>query len=282
MKKIGLILCLTAIMVFTSVIGVFAAEPTLKIVETYPKDRQDNTTVENMSVKINFNNPVGGEKYRETNNEAFTIKDNKGNVIKTKVVYNPKDKHQAMVLADTLKSKTKIKDDTEYILYISKNFTDDEGNTLTKDEKVRFKTQNQKRNTSIYFVMMIVMFGGMFFFMSRSMKHNAEKEQEEKEYKVNPYKEAKRTGKSVEEIVEKTERERAKKQAKAAKKASKNKNDIEIEEEYLSEGHYRVKRPHAIVEAGSTYITGRKAEAEAKAAREEKWAKAAKNKKKRR
>ena len=105
----------------------------------------------------------------------------------------------------------------------------------------------------------------------------------EKESKVNPYKEAKKTGKSVEAIVEQDQKDKAKAAAKAAKKAAK-----EAEEEYNfdfddfdfeEEGVYKVKAPRPIAAGGSTYITGRKAEAEKRAAelaarkeQEAKWA----------
>jgi hypothetical protein len=52
----------------------------------------------------------------------------------------------------------------------------------------------------------------MIFFSMRSAKKAMEKENDQKQKKdtVNPYKEAKRTGKSVEEIVEKDKKKKAK------------------------------------------------------------------------
>ena len=64
--------------------------------------------------------------------------------------------------------------------------------------------------------MMIIMFGGI---MVLSLRQSNEKEEEEpkdapKEQAFNPYREAKRTGKSIEEV----KAEQAKKEAKEAKK----------------------------------------------------------------
>ena len=49
--------------------------------------------------------------------------------------------------------------------------------------------------------MMVVMFGGIMIISARSAKKAAE-EEFKKQDKVNPYKESKKTGKSVEEIVD--------------------------------------------------------------------------------
>jgi hypothetical protein len=135
-------------------------------------------------------------------------------------------------------------------------------------------------------LMMFVMMGGMMVMTTKAATTEAKKQAEamrEKESKVNPYKEAKKTGKSVEAIVEQDQKDKAKAAAKAAKKAAK-----EAEEEYNfdfddfdfeEEGVYKVKAPRPIAAGGSAYITGRKAEAEKRAAelaarkeQEAKWA----------
>ena len=55
---------------------------------------------------------------------------------------------------------------------------------------------------------------------------------------------------------------------KAAKEARKHKDDDEDEYEWIDENTYRVHRRRPISEGGSSYITGRKAIAEAKKAEE--------------
>ena len=97
---------------------------------------------------------------------------------------------------------------------------------------------------------------------------------------VNPYKEAKRTGKSVEEIVEKENRKKEKAARKAARDAEEDEDDDDDYEPYVPEGHYRVKTLRTVASGGSTYITGRKAAAEERAAREARYAKNAKKGKK--
>jgi hypothetical protein len=78
--------------------------------------------------------------------------------------------------------------------------------------------------------MMFVMFGGIMFISMRQnnqkKEDDAEKKKEEGKETFNPYREAKRTGKTVEEVME----EQAKKEEKLAKKkARKKKKDEEPE-----------------------------------------------------
>ena len=95
---------------------------------------------------------------------------------------------------------------------------------------------------------------------------------------IKTYKEAKKTGKSVEEIVEKDQ----KRKEKLARKAEEDDDDDDDDEDdYIEEGHYRVKTRRTVASGGSSYITGRKAEAEARAEREARYARnQAKQKKK--
>lgn len=282
MKRIGAMICLVALVVTMTATACFGATA-LKVDKTYPTDGMDNTTKDNMVVKVWFNNPVGEKATQKANNGMFKITDDKGKEIPTKVYYNPKDDKEVMVLADTQK-KLDIKDNADYTLTISEEFVDDNGTALGAAETVTFKTMNQGQSTSVYMVMMAVMMGGMFFFMSRQMKKQREGDQDQakKEEPFNPYKEAKKTGKSVEEVTAIHEKEMAKKAAKEAKKAAKYVDDDDDDEEEF-DGKYKVKGPKPVAEGGSTFSTGRKALAEAKKAEAERLAKrreAAKKKKK--
>lgn len=274
MKRIGAIVCLAALIVTMTASVCFGAQ-SLKIVDQYPNDGQKNTTKDNMCVKLWFNNDMDSEELQKVNKDCFTITDPKGKKLPIKVYYNnPKDKKQIMVLADTAKINTTkdIKDNTEYTLTISGKLQDKDGNVLGEDQKISFTTLNQGQSTKIYMIMMVVMMGGMFIFSSRQMKKQAAKDQEEgkvREEPFNPYKEAKKTGKSVEEVIAIHEKEMAKKAAKEAKKASHQQDDDDDDYEEEDSGNYRVKGPKPVSAGGSSYITGRKAAAEAKRAEEE-------------
>ncbi len=273
MKRIGAIVCLAALIVTMTASVCFGAQ-SLELVDNYPNNGQKNTTKDNMCVKLWFNNDMDSEKLQKVNKDCFTITDPKGKKIPIRVFYdNPKDKKQIMVLADTTKIKTNdIKDNTEYTLTISGKLQDKAGNTLGEDQKISFTTLNQGQSTKVYMIMMVVMMGGMFFFTSRQMKKQTAKQQEEgrvKEEPFNPYKEAKKTGKSVDEVIAIHEKEMAKKAAKEAKKTSRQKDEDEDDYEEFDNGNYKVKGPKPVSAGGSSYITGRKAIAEAKRAEEE-------------
>ena len=273
MKRIGAIVCLAALIVTMTASVCFGAQ-SLELVDNYPDKGQKNTTKDNMCVKLWFNNEMDSEELQKVNKDCFTITDPKGKKIPIRVFYdNPKDKKQIMVLADTTKIKTNdIKDNTEYTLTISGKLQDKAGNTLGEDQKISFTTLNQGQSTKVYMIMMVVMMGGMFFFTSRQMKKQTAKQQEEgrvKEEPFNPYKEAKKTGKSVDEVIAIHEKEMAKKAAKEAKKTSRQKDEDEDDYEEYDNGNYKVKGPKPVSAGGSSYITGRKAIAEAKRAEEE-------------
>jgi len=275
MKKLGRILCLAALVVTMTASICFGTE-SLKIVEAYPEDGQKNTTIENMCVKLWFNHEMGDKETVKANEKCFKLTDSEGKEVPTRVFYHPEDTKQVLVLADTTK-KLNIKDNTEYTLTVSKDLMDNDGHTLAQEAKYSFTTLNASQNNMVYMVMMFAMFGAMFFFTHRQMK----KQQEEqnggnkpvKEEAFNPYKEAKKTGKSVAEVIAAHEKEMAKKAAKEARKAARHNDDEDEYEEIEENGNYRVKGPRPISASGSTYITGRKAEAEAKAAEEERLAK---------
>lgn len=286
MNRVRKIACIAGLLVMMTSSVAFAAED-LEIIGSYPEDGQNNTTLENMAVKLQFNKAVDSEENQEANSECFQIVDSDGTQIPIRVYYNPDDSTEVLVLADTTEMNSAgitIMSNSDYTLQISGEFTANDGSTLGSTEEITFRTLNQSRNTMVYMAMMFVMFGGMFFFSSRQMKKHAAEEAagRTKEEPFNPYKEAKRTGKSVDEVMAEHEKEMAKKAAKAAKRAG---NQIEeaIEEEEETNGNYKVKGPRPISAGGSSYITGRKAVAEAKKAEEERLAKrraAAKKKKK--
>ncbi|MBQ1396360.1 MAG: Ig-like domain-containing protein [Eubacterium sp.] len=279
MKRTSIRILLAALVIMiVAACTAFADGSGLELVESYPKDQQKNTSVENLSVKLTFNNPVTAKANQDANDKCFSLTDAEGTSLPIKVYYNPKNDKEVLVLFDT-DSGQAISSNSEYTFKISGDFTDDQGNTLGADKTLTFTTLNQKLNTSIYMIMMVVMMGGMFFFSSRQ----ARKQQQEgagaagnvpaKDAPFNPYKEAKRTGKSVAEVMAEHNREVEKQAAKEARKNAKKVETEEEEEEMTFPGRYRVHGPRPIAAAGAKYVTGRKAIAEAKKAEEERLAK---------
>lgn len=220
MKRKSLIAILAAIMVMASAV-ISCAATDLHIVSSYPKDGQKNTSMENLGVKIVFNNQVNDEKIQKANIKTIKLVDKDGKKVPIDVLFSNKtNSKMILVVADT--NKYKVLNNAEYTLTIGKAFKDNDGNVLGKNEVITFKTYNQTMNNWVNMGMMVVMFGGLFLV---SMRNNNKKEEEKEAEKAgeafNPYKEAKRTGKTIEEV----KAEQAKKEEKLAKRKSKKKEE---------------------------------------------------------
>lgn len=258
MKRTGAIICLLLMMMLFSASACFAEAGGLKIDDQYPKDGATGTAIENASIKIWFNQDVRpkSQEIRKANKKAIKMVDEKGKNIPVYVAYSAKEEGLMMVLSS---NDAQIQGDTKYTLTIDPSFQATNGDTLAEGDKVSFTTLNQSRATTVNMVMMGVMMVGMIFFSSRSMKRQQEKEKADKgkTETVNPYKEAKRTGKSVEEIVAKDKKNKEKQAAAAAKRAAKREKEAE-EEKASSSDNKRVAGPRPISAAGGRYKAPKK------------------------
>ncbi len=298
MKRIIAIVCACMLAVMMSVAPVFAAA-SLEITASTPKDGDKGMAVDNMGVKLTFNEDMYSKKYNRQQKACFKITDAKGKEVPIIVAINPNKGHQneVLVLEDTT-SNYKVKQETKYTLTISEDLVSAAGNTLSKSQlakpTISFETMNQKSATTGNMLLMFVMMAAIILITVRDSKKQAEDEKTKKknEQKVNPYKEAKKSGKSVEDVVAQDEKDKArraeKQAAKDAKKAKQAEADRRLEEkeraklekekqqargvsgkkkEYVDPSRKRVSKPMPISAAGSTYKTGRKALAEAEAAK---------------
>ena len=275
MKRIGAILVLAALIAALFTGTCFAANGKLTLEDSYPKDGSTGASIENLGVKLYFDGPMTSAKAGKANGaDVFQLYDYQGKKTPTRVLYDSKEEGVVLVLLDTNAKDVQVYSNSEYTLKISGDAVDDNGNKLGEDKEIKFKTLNQKTNTMISMLMMVVMFGGMMIFTTRSAKKAAQEAKKQQD-KVNPYKEAKRTGKSVEEIVEKDQKRKAKEAEKAAREA----DDDDDDDDYYEEPVYKVKRRHSASEAGSSYVAAKR-EAAKKAAAARKKASAGKKKKK--
>lgn len=276
MKRFGAIFCMIMIMFM---MAPSASAAGFDIVKTSPKDGATDVPLENMGVKVIFNQDVYNKANEKENKKACKLVDSKGNEIDSVVVFNSKAKDVALVLAKMENKKgkdIKIKPTSDYKLVIDGSFKAANGDTLGETKQVDFTTLNPSTSMKISMGMMLVMVVGMVFASSKAMKKEEEKKNanHKKEEKFNPYKVAKETGKSVEEVLaiekKRREKEAAKEAAKEARKAKHHHEEEEEVEEYMEPGHFKVKSVRTVAQGGSTYITGKKAEAEKKAAIEAK------------
>ena len=255
-KRIGAILALAMILVFAMTITAFGAKSTLEIVNTTPKDGDKGMAIDNMGVKVFFSEEVYDKDNAPGNIGKCHLTDEEGNKVPMQVVFSEEDPTVMLVLADPNNSKTNIKGNTEYTLTIDEGFTAASGNELAKSFDLTFSTLNPRNSMFISMGMMVAMIGGMIFFSMRDAKKKKEDDKTKKKtgYEaVNPYKESKRTGKSVDEIVAEEKKKKEKFEAKEAKEAAKKARHEEENKNEIADGNLRVARPRPISEAGSTY-----------------------------
>jgi len=280
MRKLGIVAAVLTLSVLLQTAMCFAG--TLEIVDSYPRDGGTGLQPINCAVKVYFNQEITNEDLM-LNTERFTFKDEENNILPSRVFHNPKDPTMVLVVVEN-----DLASNTEYTLTISGDFVLLNNNTLESEKTITFRTRDLGSDTNAMMGLMIVMFVLMMIFTSRQMKKQAEKDAKDK--KVNPYKVSKETGKSVEEIVKKTEKERKRKAELEAKyqKAPKKKrirdededDDLDDVDEFdlfdYGNDNKKVKGPRPISAAGSKYRSGKKAKAEREAAKKAKEIAAAK------
>lgn len=270
MKRIGALVCLMIMVVSVLAPASFAANDDnsqktgFAIVESIPHDKDTGVSVENLSVKITFNQDVmpANDKVRKSNAKQFKLTDEKGKEIPIKVYYSDQETGLLMVVSDVRnrdarRNDTGIDGDMNYTLTINKNLQATDGSKLGTVETIKFKTLDQQKSTRVYMILMAVMMVGMIVFTTRAAKKATEKEDQDagKTKTVNPYKEAKRTGKSVEEIVAKDKQRKAKEAEAYAKKKAKEAEIMAALEEEVEEisSNKRVSAPKPISVTGSDY-----------------------------
>ena len=265
MKRRGLIAVLAMMMVMMYVSFSYAEEGALKLTSSYPKDGQTNTSIENVGVKLYFSNSISSAEAKANNQNCVRIVDPDGKAIPIKVLTSDDDTGMILVLGDSTDENFSVQNNAEYRLVIDPAFMDDQGNTLGTETVIRFTTFNQKLNSTINMVMMFIMFGGIMVLTLRQQnQQNKEKQaakEEKKEAAFNPYREAKKTGQTVEEVIE----EEKKRQEKAAKKnrtKAAEPEQVDLKGMRLSDilpNVYYVGRPRPIREGGGTYRSPRAA-----------------------
>ena len=285
MKRISALLCAMILTICMASPACFAAktdaaqtdtaqvtEPGFELRTSSPEDGATGVAVDNFSVKMYFSKEMlpKSDAVRKANEKQFTLTDADGDSIPVKVYYSEKEKKRGlmMVAADYSNNNEKdvqIKGAMTYTLTIGDGLQAADGTRYNTTTKLTLKTLNQQRSMIVYMILMFAMMGGMVFFTMRSTKKAAEKDKEEHATKgVNPYKEAKKTGKSVDQIVAKNEKQRAKKEeAEQKRKAKEAELEAKILEEMRREKNKRVAGPKPISQGGGTYkVPVKKSQAE--------------------
>ncbi|MDR2089483.1 MAG: hypothetical protein LBP73_09020 [Clostridiales Family XIII bacterium] len=277
MKKTGGMFFAVLLTIVLSTAPCFAAG--LSLVENHPEEGSRSSPPINLGIKLFFDRDVSSdEALRKQNESCFKLLDDKGQSVPLKVLYTEADPNYILVIAEPEDEKNGLGSDREYRFEISPELLAADDSTLEEPKVITFRTRNTSMDTTLSMVLMGVMFAVMMVFSAISMRRQAKKAAvPEDRPKVNPYKVAKETGKSVTEIVakeEKKKRRTARKTQPGASPADRDKNgaagEAASEKEANAAGRRvkRVKGPRPIAAAGSSYRTGRKAAAEKKAREE--------------
>ena len=240
MKRRGLLAVIIAAMIMAlSSVSAYAAS--LEVVSTYPEDGQKNMSMENLGVKIEFNNAVDAEAVVAANKSHVKITDEAGNTVPVKLIA---EGSELLVLGDSNDENFKVDSNADYKLVLDAAFSDNDGNTLGQEKIVNFKTFNQKLNNYVSMAMMVVLMGGMMFATVKQAGGQGAAKKEEKEKDTgskNPYREAKRTGKSVDAVVQATASKKEKKSKKAEKKEA---SEQAIRERLMKDPKYSLDLPY--------------------------------------
>ena len=250
-RRISAIICLT-VFILSMTAGMASAASSLTVEDISPKSDATNMAMENMGFKVYFSEDVYSKENKKANAKCCRIIDNKGKEVPSIVLFSPKEKNLVMVLADTNNKKTMIKGKTKYTVQIDQNFVSAKGNTLAKQYESSFTTLNPSTSMKISMAMMAVMVVVMVIATKRGLtdqnKRREEQAKREKKEnaKVNPYKVAKETGKTVEEVVAQEE----KRKAKIAAKRERQKKEKKVE---IASDNMRVKKRQPVSAAGIDY-----------------------------
>lgn len=244
MRKAGGIATILLLVLVLSTSLSFAAG--LSLVSSFPEEGNDNLQPANVAVKLVFSENMTGDAAIAANDGRFTITDQDGKAIKFDPLYNAEKYPNEIWLQIT----ETLVDNTEYTVKIDGGLESTAGNTLDGPITLHFSTRDTAADNNGYMILMVVMVVGMVFFTAWDTRRQVKKQQDAKDDgKVNPYKEARKTGKSVEEIVAKTEKEKSKAERRQARESGNDSGAKEDDGAKDSDG-YKVKAKRSIASAG--------------------------------
>lgn len=266
MKRFGRVLCLSIMIILITTSFSFATGLTL--LESFPQEGKANLNPQNVAIKLVFSEKISDEASIAANAKKFAITDSQGQVIDFEPLYN-EIKYPNEVW---LQINNALEQNTSYTVKVLDGMQSASGGTLDKALVLNFSTRNTETDSKGYMFLMMIMIGGMVVFSVFDSKMKAKKESASENQKVNPYKEARRTGKSVEDVVARAEKKKAQVERRKAKIAQRQGEDEEKYDEPPRPGVKRVKKARPISEKGYStpqgFIDERLAREKAKAKKE--------------
>lgn len=181
-KKFLSILAVIAAVGMISVQAVFAAGQ-LELVSAFPEDGGTGYQTMNQMARLVFNHPVTAEG----NEDCFQVLDAEGKEQSIMVLEQENEPERINLLFEN-----ELQQNAEYKIVIDGSFTDEEGNQLGEDVTISFKTKNTKTESLVTTGLMILMFVVIIFITIKEQAKQQTEQQDSKDKKVNPYKEAKK------------------------------------------------------------------------------------------
>jgi hypothetical protein len=257
----------------------FAVGGTLTIdkSKTSPKDGSTSVPIENVGIKLYFNEDVTAAAVWENNAACFTLADSEGKPVPTTIVQGGEERNYILVVAEPPSASKgvpgQLAQKSDYTLTISGELTSASGNSLGEEETIGFTTMDMSANSRLSMLLMVGMMVGIIVLMvltnTRKMKAEAEAAAL---LRANPYRIAKEKGIPVDEakaLIEKAKEKNREKLEKTGGKApapeEKTSAVPRLGAQKPKKETHRVKAPRPVSEGGSAYKTNRKAEAEKKA-----------------
>jgi len=257
----------------------FAADGTLNFIKSTPNSGDTNVPIENVGVKLFFDNNVTDYSVWAANAKAFTLTDPDGNKVEYDAYPGQKPGEEGYILVIARPEPARegypgqLTQSAVYTLTVSGELMAVSGARLGEDVRISFETMDMAANSRLSMIVMVIMMVGavlvMYLMNYRKMKAEAEAAAL---MKANPYRLAKDKSISVDEakaLIEKAKERNQKQLDKVGGKApvAEEKKSLapRLEAKKKDKKTHKVKGPRPVSEGGSRFKTGRKGEKSRKA-----------------
>ena len=112
MKRRGIVALLAAVMVIAGSVFCYADTDGLELLSTYPENGQENTSMENVGVKLRFNHPVNSTAAKKVDSKVVKLVDEDGKTVPSQILFSDKNDGLVLVLADT--TDYRVKNNAKY------------------------------------------------------------------------------------------------------------------------------------------------------------------------
>ena len=273
-RVISIASALAAALILVLAVPAFAAGGTLNFIRSTPESGSTNVPVENVGVKLFFDDNVTDEGVWAANATCFKLTDSNRNQIPCEAYPGQKPGEEGYILVIARPTPATegqaglLEQKSVFTLTISPDLRSSSGAVLGEEISISFETMDVAANSRLSMVIMVVMMGGAIALMIFRNWHKMKAEAEAAALaQANPYRVAKEKSITVDEAKELIEKAREKNRkllektgGKAPEPPEKKSAVPRIESKKKKKETHRVKGPKPISGGGGKFKTGRKAE----------------------